>query len=465
MIDAVLSHTWETEGERLGERCDDITSAVVVGAAPEAAAALALGIARVQGRRRRVAIGDLAGGDGLLQELARSDDIHGLVDSFLYGVSLNRIARPLEGHANVFILPRGSEQPTGEILAHPRWRRLTAGFREVEALLLLVAPAGAPGLPSLVAATDGVILADAVAADVGGPVIAAAERSRVEPSADGAGRHVEAAAAPPPPADDVQEGTPVAAEAEEAKEAERDWPYVERRRGPRYGPLRRALPAIAAAAVLIAVGAGGIWLGRTLTRRDAEAGNARTLAAARHQDSAAAVVSQPPAVPLENPADSAIASGYAIEVGVANTREGAAASLPELRRLGLPAATVGLFVYPGDTARWFRIVVGASAEQAAADSLLRRLRASGRFPGDVGKVVRVPVALLVERDLERERSRIRVVALRSMGVPAYALAQSDSTAHIYAGAFETPDQTVLLADQLRSAGLSPVAVYRTGRPF
>jgi hypothetical protein len=427
MIDAVLAHTWEAEGERLGESCDAITSAVVIGADPEAAAALALGIARVQGRRRRIAIGDLAGGDGLLQELARTDDIHGLVDSFLYGVSLSRIARPLEGHGNVFILPCGSEEASEEILTHPRWRRLTAGFREVEALLLLVTPAGAPGLPSLVAATDGVILADTVAGDTGGPVIAAAERRRVEPSAYEPGDAVEGMPAPSSPVNELEEGVPAAVEAEEP---ELGWPYVERRHGPRHGALRRALPVIAVG--LIAVGAGGIWLGRTRTQRDAEAD---TLAAARHQDSAAAVVAQPPPIPLENPADSAIASSYAIEVGVANTQEGAAASLPELRRLSLPAATVGPFVYPGDTSRWFRIVMGASPEPAAADSLLRRLRASGRFAGDVGKVVRVPVALLVERDLEQEHARVRVVALRSMGVPAYALAQSDGSARIYAGAF------------------------------
>jgi hypothetical protein len=460
MIDAVLAHTWEAEGERLGESCDEVTSAVVIGDKPEAAAALALGIARVQGRRRRVAIGDLAGGDGLLQELARSEDIHGLVDSFLYGVSLTHIARPLEGHENVFILPCGSEQASEEILTNPRWRRLTAGFREVEALLLLVAPSGAPGLPSLVAATEGVILADS-AANAGGPVIAAAERSRVEPSTDERDDDVGDLTNVPPPVAEVEESAPVAVD---ALEAQRGWPYVERRRGPRHGALRRALPAIAAAA-LLAVAAGGIWLGRTLNRREAAADDARTLAAARHQDSAAAAVAQPSPVPLENPADSAIASRYAIEVGVANTQEGATASLPELRRLALPAATVGLFVYPGDTTLWFRIVVGATPDAAAADSLLGRLRASGRFAGDASKVVRVPVALLLERDLEPEPSRMRVVALRSMGIPAYALAQADGTARVYAGAFETPDQTVLLAEQLRAAGLAPVAAYRTGRPF
>jgi hypothetical protein len=456
---AVLAHSWEVEGERLGEGCDAITSAVVIGNDPEAAGALALGIARVQGQRRRVAIGDLAGGDNLLQELAMSDDIHGLVDSFLYGVSLTHIARPLAGHPNVFILPYGSEQASEEILRHPRWRRLTAGFREVEALLLLVVRAGAAGLEALVPATDGVILADADRADVPGPVVAAAKRPPVDSVSQGS-QHDVAAAPLTAPVEEVRELAPPAAA---AVEPELGWPYVERRQGSRHGALRRVLPALAIAAALIAVGAGGVWLGRVLTQRDADVASA--LAAARHQDSAAAVVAQATGPPVENPADSASASAYAIEVVVANTEAGATSSLTNEQRSLLPATTVGPVLFPGDTARWFRVVVGATPDFATADSLLASLRASHRFAVDAGKIVRVPLALLVDRDVAPDSARARARALRLIGIPAYALAQLDGTARVYAGAFESADQTALLAQQLRSAGLAPAVVYRTGRPL
>ena len=51
------------------------------------------------------------------------------------------------------------------------------------------------------------------------------------------------------------------------------------------------------------------------------------------------------------------------------------------------------------------------------------------------------------------------------GQPVYALRQSDGTAHLYAGAFEFPEQAVLFAESLRAAGLTPVLVYRKGRVF
>src|SRR3712207_7953107 len=39
------------------------------------------------------------------------------------------------------------------------------------------------------------------------------------------------------------------------------------------------------------------------------------------------------------------------------------------------------------------------------------------------------------------------------GLPVYALRQADGTATLYAGAFETPEQSALLAESLRSSGL------------
>jgi hypothetical protein len=260
-------------------------------------------------------------------------------------------------------------------------------------------------------------------------------------------------------------GRDARAESDDVPDRAAGWPYIERRRGPRPGALRRALPALAAAAIVLAIAASGAWYVRDDARRDANAATASRLAAARHQDSAAATVAQAAAIPVENAADSASASAYAIEIVVANTQEGAATSLTDEQRLALPATTVGPVVYPGDTARWFRVLIGATPEPAAADSLLASLRGSHRFASDAGKVVRVPVALLVARDQRPDSARVHVRALRLIGIPAYALLQPDGTARVYVGAFEAPDQTTSLADQLRAAGLAPAVVYRTGRPF
>jgi hypothetical protein len=58
-----------------------------------------------------------------------------------------------------------------------------------------------------------------------------------------------------------------------------------------------------------------------------------------------------------------------------------------------------------------------------------------------------------------------VTAFVERGVPAYALRQADGSATVYAGAFEAPEQSALLAQSLRQLGLAPTLVYRTGRVF
>ena len=138
-------------------------------------AAVALGIGEAQAANRRVVVADLVGDITALTRLVSSEDPHGLSDSFLYGVSLNRVAHPVSGVDNLFVLPSGTEPiVTEEIFRSDRWRRLASGFREVGALLLLVAPLDAPGLETLASMMDGVVRVGddpgAVRADV--PVLA-----------------------------------------------------------------------------------------------------------------------------------------------------------------------------------------------------------------------------------------------------------------------------------------------------
>ena len=150
---------WEEEGRQLGPTMEPCHAVVVVGADPDATAHVALGIGKVEGLRRRVAIADLLGEAEPLQSLVHADDPHGIVDSFLYGVSLNRIAYPVDDAGELFVMPSGTEPIDYEdLFLNPRWRRLAAGFREVGALLILAAPANAPHLRQLVDATDGAVL-------------------------------------------------------------------------------------------------------------------------------------------------------------------------------------------------------------------------------------------------------------------------------------------------------------------
>ncbi|MDQ6829554.1 MAG: hypothetical protein M3081_11860, partial [Gemmatimonadota bacterium] len=155
---AGVESPWEAEGRRIAEDFDGVTSAVIVSADPAAAAQVALGIARVQARRRRVAIADMIGEVAPLQSLLPRDAAHGIVDSFVYGVSLSKIAYPIDPAQNLYIMPSGpGPLDHASLLPSERWGKLASGFKEVDALLMVVAPYDADGLDELVAVTDGVV--------------------------------------------------------------------------------------------------------------------------------------------------------------------------------------------------------------------------------------------------------------------------------------------------------------------
>ncbi len=154
---------WEAAGSRVAGGLDDASAVVVLGHDPIATASVALGIARAQSARRRVAVGDLIGDVPPLRDLVTDDDPHGLTDAFLYGVSMNKIARQIDAAGNLHVLPSGSETVVQEeILRNDRWRRLASGFHEVGALLLVAAPAAVPGVDDLIGMLDGVVLVGGV---------------------------------------------------------------------------------------------------------------------------------------------------------------------------------------------------------------------------------------------------------------------------------------------------------------
>jgi len=64
-----------------------------------------------------------------------------------------------------------------------------------------------------------------------------------------------------------------------------------------------------------------------------------------------------------------------------------------------------------------------------------------------------------------EQARAAVAQWEARGISAYALLQQDGRASLFAGAFETPGQSVLVALSLRDAGIEPVLAFRTGRMF
>lgn len=156
--DPVPPDAWAAEGARVAGALDEVAAALVIGRDPSAAFLVALAIARSQRDGRRVAIGDLVGG---LAPLTIHADRPGLFECFRDGVPVSDIARALTEDGTVFALPSGGG-PVAErwVMESARWERLVGGFREVDALLLLVAPPGVPGLTTLTGVVDGVVAVD-----------------------------------------------------------------------------------------------------------------------------------------------------------------------------------------------------------------------------------------------------------------------------------------------------------------
>ena len=427
---------WEDEGRRLAEAFDGYTSAVVFARDAEDAAAVALGVAELQARRRRVVVADLTGDLATIQRLVPEPDAHGVSDSFRYGVSLNRIARRVGEGENLFVLPSGTEQVIDDdIYTNDRWRRLVAGFREVEALLLLVAPASAPSLAALIAYTDGGVTVGDIAPLPGTVVLINARPPRAD-------RRTQ----PRMRAPAMMRDSAVA----DAK------------------GKRRVLIGVGAASLLVAAGFAISAVSRFGSEDSAEVaplvardtvGDSST----RTLDSAAATFAAELPL-LANAGDSARAAGWAVELARFSTPMGALIRVRDELPPAVPTRTVALVPSSADRTLWYRVLAGASSTRAGADSLLTALRSSGIVDDPTaGAVVNAPLAFRLDQDIPAGAADSVVRQFLARGVPAYALLQDDGTATIYVGAFENADQAALLIPSLRASGVEPVLVYRFGR--
>ncbi|GLC26344.1 hypothetical protein [Roseisolibacter agri] len=448
---------WHDEGRRVASALDAVGSALVVGRDPEIAAWVALGIARAQAEQRRVAVADLVGEVAPLQALVdRDEDPHGISDSFLYGVSLNKIARPADAAGNLFVLPSGSEAvAVEEIFRSDRWRRLASGFREVGALLLLVAHADTPGLDALATSVDGVVLAgDASGAlpDAAPPLaVVGAPTRRPRPSV---GRAIGGAK----DARDVREARESRADAAES-ETIAD--------GTRTPPNRLAAYVVAAVALLALVAA-GVLFARQRARGDAGPRMAAAVSDSARRaaaDSARAAAAPPPpdtlpSLAVENAADTVDRAMYTVQTNSASTET--SVQLPaNVDRATLPAQVIAPVLL--ENRPWFYAYVGAFRTREEAEALRDSL-ASRRVLGDESGVVeRTPFAFLIADSVPAAQAPRRIAELERRDIPSYPLARGNGLVALYSGAFRTQDEAAFHARTLQSAGIRPRLVYRTGR--
>jgi len=458
------SHTmdWTDEGRRIGATLDAFHAVVVVGTDPVATAEVALGIARVQAVGRRVAVGDLLGDAPPLMALVQGEDPHGLTDSFVYGVSLTRIAQQVPDAGELFVMPTGTAMiEYDELFPNPRWRRLIAGFREVGALLIIAAPADASHVHALIDASDGVVIVgDVVPSEVSvAQSLAWIRAKRGAPFAAARAAEPDAAAA----------ATPAA--------------VVEKKRS------RRTIAAIAGLAIAVLLAALLLWLVRrpmaseprmkipmaadstppraaitnglaaeslAQLRRDSAARDSALVAGAIRPDDSSATARLAPV----NVADSANAAAYAVLLAKYNTKSGVIMDLNG-RFERVPATTFGM----ESPSRFFVLIAGAFQNRSSADSLLMQLRARRSLAAGFGSVAPYPLAFLVDSAVKPQDVPARVARFAAKGQPVYALRQANGTVRLYFGAYANIDQATLALPQVREAGLVPTLVYRIGRVF
>lgn len=457
MIHAPVSpEDWAAEGARSARALEEVAAALVIGSDPQIAGLIARALAMAQPRERRVAIGDLVSGLAALETSAppvaagdaqatdasaagSHDDAAppaGLLQCFRDGLPVSAIARPLSDDGRVFVLPSGGPEVQDRlVMESARWPRLIAGFREVDALLLLVADARTPGLETLMSTVDGVVAVDLPPVVVRTwPLLATVDRPEPEL----------------PPVAPIPDRAPPA----------------------RTGRRRALMAALALLAVLGAgatawVARGGVppWTGRSAPADSlvAVAAEPAPSAEALPVDSASGADTITLGA-VVNPADSAIAAGYTVELVAANTLPGANSRL-EMAGVRLPAPTLVPVLLGADGRPWYRALTGAWRERSDAEALLRTLRDRGLVREEEGRVLRAPFALLLAEGVPPDQTATMVREWQSRGIPVYALWQDDGSVRLFAGAFETPGQSVLVALSLRDLGVEPVLAFRTGRTF
>jgi hypothetical protein len=392
---------------------------------PVVAAHVALGIARGEASRRRVVVGDLVGDLAPLTSLLSDDDPHGISDSILYGVSINKIGRPVEGTSNLFVMPGGTEPVMSEeIFSSERWRRIADGFIKDGALLLLVARSDSPGLQALADQLDGVVVV----------------RDSDLPAAPSA--LILARVTSPTKTLKV--------------------PFLKDVEVPPLRSFRPWVNARSIALVILVLLVPTVFLLRDRVTDDS----------AVVPETAPVATPAPPTVdsllvaPPNNFVDSASASAFAVELLVANTPEGANFVLRK-DNASLPSATVAPVPIGPERTTWYKVIAGAYTRRSEADSLLRALRAAKVLNDSAGSVLQVPLALLVD-SVGTQGGIDDVVAATvrkytARGLPVYALMQDDGGARLYAGAFDRAADAAELLKTLRELGIEPVLAYRTGR--
>jgi len=387
-------------------------------------------------------------------------DEEGIVDAFEYGASLNRIVQA-QPQANLFFIPTGTfASDAAPMMQNPRWRRLSAGFRHEEALLLLYV--SADHLAGLAADPDGIIVlapqgldvtvaaAPAVTEAVGHgmpllAVVASEEKREAEGRREARGES------------GLEEVRPEA-DAEPLSPLSPPSPPVPRprRRRSRIAPMSGLLhpkseanwPArIAGILVALAAVGGLVWYAVTQNRTAPIASQVTDTLTPGTQHLAPAL---PPVESLP----------FAVQVLALPDLVEALAAGDSLEAHGTPVIVAPVRLRGRGVI--YLVHAGPYATSARADSVLTALRAAGTIAPTAGTRDSLPLSVALRAGLTRDAARALRTRLRADGVPAFILGAADSTFRLFAGAYSASAQATLLQDLLTPTGSAGALVPRAG---
>jgi len=375
------------------------------------AAKAAWDIARIAARDgRRVALVDLYVDHPALHEIMGLATTEGIVDAFEYGVSLNKAAHEVTG---VFFIPAGSDTANAaELYAHPRWRKLHAGFRSEGALLIVFLPP--TGLAQLSATPDGLIvlapegLSPGFGTERDVPLLGVV-RDRWLPSAGGP-------RISPPPLTVPVESEP-----------------------------RRGLRAAVAALVVAALAVGG-WALLARARESA------VVAPPAPPQPAASAPRSPLPAPAPTPIPKPDTLGWTVQLAAYASLDKALAHADRLAAdAGVPALVTP--VPSGQGAVWYRVLAGSYATRAGAGDARADLWRRGIAAEGIGDLLRAPYSY-------RAPAGTSLDTLRRRGLPAVRW----SNGVILLGGFEAPEQAAFTQAALKRAGVRANLLPRMGTP-
>jgi hypothetical protein len=413
---------------------------------------------------RRIVVADLHLERPLLGEASRDEDLEGIVDVFLYGASLSRIARPVRDGL-FYLIPAGTYSPdAAEIFRHSRWKKVVAGFQDTGATLLLFVPGESAALAELGAwSSEAILLGSAVAGPaterlgaagievigvVGSPplVVAESETEEVAAAAGGTAQR---------PGHDGEKSraelTAPTTGRPHLLEDDLELPPPPPRQPASY---RRSF-LIGGGLLLVAIVLTTLYLRTALQPGQHSMADARSAGG--------------------NPTASRVGEllTYSVQVK-AFTSLAAAREQLEIERRRLDSAP--FFISPEEIqgVLYYRILAGLSADTVGAIRLRDELVEAGSIEAEdaiatYGLLQYTPLAYDLGTYPTREEAMARIDSLFVLQIPSYfaVMPYSDGSRrwHVYGGAYRDSAGAERMGELLAAAGLNGQLTVRAGEPL